>query len=93
MILTIKLVNQCQKNRRGEFIIKSKSNSEIRISRKFNKTVAEFAETLLHELLHFWCTILQTHGLAEPKRKEHGFIYTAVDEVIHIYNAIFGNKK
>jgi len=89
MNLKVKLVAKCPKNRRGEFIIKSKNESEIRISRKLNINVAEFAETLLHELLHFWCAILQTHGLAEPKRKEHQFIYRAVQKVINIYNLIF----
>lgn len=93
MELKVKLVDECPKRRRGEFIIKSKNYSEIRISRKLNKTVAEFSETLLHELLHFWCSILQTHGLAEPKSKEHPFIYSAVDEIVHIYNSFFGKRK
>lgn len=93
MKLIIKLVPECQKNRRGEFVIKSRNISEIRISKKLNRTVAHFAEALLHELLHFWCTILQSHGLAEPKRKEHKFIYEVVDEIIHIYNKYFGKRE
>lgn len=90
MKLTVKLVSNCPRNRRGEFIIKSNSKAEIHISKLRNKTVGEFSETLLHELLHFWCTILQSHGLAKPQRKEHKFIYKAVDKIIHIYNQTFG---
>lgn len=89
MKLTVKLVNECPKNRRGEFVIISKSKAEILISKKRNKTVGDFAGTLLHELLHFWCTILQSHGLAEPRRKEHRFIYLAVEKTIKIYNKVF----
>jgi hypothetical protein len=82
MRLSIKLTDTCPKNHRGEFIIKGANTCEILISKKLNQNVNEFAVTLLHELLHFWVTILQTHGVKEGIKREHRFINDVVPKVI-----------
>lgn len=83
MILRFKLVRQCLHNHRGEFVRINDKTFEIRISRKLNKNVNEFLTTLLHELLHFWVTVAQTHGLEISYRKEHRFIFNVVPTIIH----------
>jgi hypothetical protein len=82
MQLAIKLVDKCPCGRRGEFLTLSSNRCEIQISKARNKTVSEFAETLLHELLHFWITILQTHGLREGIRREHAFIFDVTPRIL-----------
>jgi hypothetical protein len=82
MQLRIKLVPRCEHDHRGEFIVKSKNTCEIQISKKYNKTLDEFGATLLHELLHLWVTILQSHGLKEGIRLEHRFINTVTPMIL-----------
>jgi hypothetical protein len=74
MIIKLKLVPKCEGNCSGICIIHSANVCEIQISKKRNKTIDVFADTLLHELLHLWVTILQTHGLKEDMKIEHKFI-------------------
>ena len=74
MKLLVKIVPKCKHNHRGEFLVRDAHKCEIQISADKNKDVSDFAATLLHELLHFWVTILQTHGLKESIRREHKFI-------------------
>lgn len=74
MLVNLKLVPKCPKGHRGEFIVRGNSRCEILISREHNDNVGEFAATLLHELLHLWITILQSHGLSKGIRKEHKYI-------------------
>lgn len=74
MILTIKLVDKCEHDHRGEFAVLGSNRCEILISKKRNPDVNAFAATLLHELLHLWVTVLQTHGLRESISVEHRFI-------------------
>ncbi len=89
MRLQIKMVQRCENDHRGEFIVKSNNQCEIQISKKRNQTIDDFAETLLHELLHLWVTILQTHGLKDSIRREHGFINSIVPKAIKELNKHF----
>lgn len=89
MRLQIKMVQRCENDHRGEFIVKSSNQCEIQISKNRNQTIDDFAETLLHELLHLWVTILQTHGLKDSIRREHGFINSIVPKVIKELNKHF----
>lgn len=48
---------------------------DIVVSLKRNKTIEEYAGTLLHEFLHLWITILQRHKyLPVSLKKEHNVI-------------------
>lgn len=83
MKITLKLVDKCPDDHRGEFVVIGRNRCEIQISKRHNKTVNEFAATLLHELLHLWVTILQTHGLKEGIRREHKFINKIVPTILN----------
>ena len=74
MRLTLKVVPKCSKRHMGEFIVTGRDRCKILISRQANKEIGVFAETLLHELFHFWITILEQQGLRVSLRKEHKFI-------------------
>ena len=51
-----------------------KNTARIRVALKHNQTVAEYASTLLHELLHFWVDYLGSKGWKVKQREEHEFI-------------------
>lgn len=78
MIVKLKLVKKCPNGHKGEFIVLGNNQCEIQIARNRNPSIEEFATTLIHELLHLWVTILQTHGLKEGIRREHRFINDVV---------------
>lgn len=82
MQLQLKLLSKLDYGHKGEFIVKGPNKCEIQISKEKNTSITEFATTLLHELLHFWVTILQTHGLKESIRKEHKFINNVVPFIL-----------
>jgi hypothetical protein len=82
MIIIIKLVDRCPEDFSGEFRVLSNGRCRILISKRKNKDLTEFADTLLHELLHFWVTLLQTYGVKESIRREHKFIDEAVPDVL-----------
>jgi hypothetical protein len=58
----------------GQFITTGPNRCKILISEEANKEIGDFAETLLHELLHFWIAVLQLNGLKKAPIKEHRFI-------------------
>jgi hypothetical protein len=74
MNVTIKIVKRCSGDDCGQFVTISKNRYQILIAEKHNKSIGEFADTLLHELLHLWVTVLEHNGLKEDIRREHRFI-------------------
>lgn len=54
----------------------------ITVSMAQNDTVAKYAETLLHEILHLWCNIIKRKGAQIDRRREHRFIEAVEDMVL-----------
>lgn len=80
--LDIKEVSRCKNGASGNFILRRSGKAIITISRKLNDTVAEYAATVLHELLHLWMTMLRFKGIRVTNTLEHKFIYGVEDAVI-----------
>jgi len=83
MIIEIKNVKDCKNKAWGNFMIKNKGKMLITISIKRNKLLAEYASTLLHEMLHAWVTILRANGIKVNNIKEHRFIYAVERKVLN----------
>lgn len=81
MRIHIKEVKKCRNGAYGNFLQRGRQSALITISLKENKMVAEYAATLLHELLHLWVTLLRLKGFRATNVKEHKFIY-AVEKAI-----------
>lgn len=85
MRLDIKWVKRARLNNRECYgvtrFFKDDRRAIIYISRAANKNVAQYAMTLLHELLHVWIALLRRAGSKVDSRRDHTFIY-AVEKVI-----------
>lgn len=82
MLVEIKDVKQCRNRAYGNFMLRGRNSALITVSLKKNETVAEYASTILHELLHLWVTILRKKTFRCGDTKEHRFIY-AVERSIY----------
>lgn len=83
MLLEVKKVKDTRNKAMGNFILYGRHKAQITISLKRNTLLAEYMVTLLHELLHFWTTMVRKEGFKTTDKKEHQFIY-AVEEAILI---------
>lgn len=92
MQLEIKLVRECREGDCGYFKILSASRAYIAISAKRNKTLNEYAATLLHELLHFYTALLAAEGFKVSDRKEHKWIERCEVAIIALMNKHIGRK-
>lgn len=81
MRVHIKEVKKCRNGAFGNFLLRGTKSSLITISLKLNDTLAEYAATVLHELLHLWMTVIRIKGFRVNSYKEHRFIY-AVEAVV-----------
>lgn len=81
MLVNIKEVKKCRNGAFGNFLMRGAGYALITVSLKLNDTVAEYAATVLHELLHLWVTIMRLKGFRVSNVKEHKFIY-AVEDII-----------
>lgn len=81
MLVNIKDVKKCRNGAYGNFLMRGAGSALITLSLKLNDTVAEYAATLLHEILHLWVMLLRLKGFRVTNIKEHKFIY-AVEKVI-----------
>lgn len=81
MLVNIKEVKKCRNGAFGNFLMRGAGYSLITISLKLNDTIAEYAATILHELLHLWVTLLRLKGFRVTNIKEHRFIY-AVERTV-----------
>ena len=66
----------------GETGFPSPNKAIITISRALNKSLASYASTLLHELLHVWIHVLSLKGFKIDDEREHDFIYAAERAVL-----------
>ncbi len=65
----------------------------IRMSRRLNKTVAQYAATLLHELLHVWIHVLGLMGFPVKNDPEERFVYAAERAVLKEFRKEFKRRK
>lgn len=84
MRVHIKEVKKCRNGAFGNFMMRGAGNALITVSLKLNDTIAEYAATVLHELLHLWVTILRLKGFRVTNIKEHRFIYAAEKVIIEM---------
>jgi hypothetical protein len=75
MIIEIRSVKRCKDGSFGYFQAVSRTRALICVSQELNTTVAQYAATLLHELLHLWVTLLRADGFKARNGEEHRFIY------------------
>jgi hypothetical protein len=81
MLINLKEVKKCRNGAHGNFLLRGAGYALITISLKLNDTVAEYAATVLHELLHLWVTVMRLKGFRVTDTTEHKFIY-AVEKVV-----------
>lgn len=93
MILEIKKVKRCRNKAYGNFLIRGNERAVITISLKMNPTIAEYAATLLHELLHCYTTLLRAEGFRVTDKKEHKWIEACEDAIIAVMLKTLGRRK
>lgn len=82
MMLEIKTVKKCKPDDAyGTFAITGPERAIITISTTRNRTISDYAATLLHELLHCYIALLKSNGFKVGAKKEHVWI-EACEEVI-----------
>lgn len=92
MILEIKKVKRCRNGAYGNFLLQGRTRALITVSLKLNQLLAEYGATLLHELLHFWMTMMRREGFKMNDRREHQFIYAVEKKIINEMKK-YGRKK
>ena len=93
MMLEIKVVKDTKDKSYGNFRTLGKDRARIVISERRNKTFDLFAETLLHEMLHCYTTILRINGLKVTNAKEHKWIYDCEVAIANLMLKTFGRRK
>ena len=81
MVIHLKEVKKCRNGAFGNFLLRGANFALITLSMELNDTLAEYASTMLHELLHLWITILRVKGFRTTSLIEHKFIY-AVEKCV-----------
>jgi hypothetical protein len=82
MLINLKEVKKCRNGAYGNFLMRGAKSALITVSLKLNSTIAEYAATVLHELLHLWVMVLRQKGFRVTNVKEHRFIYAAEKHII-----------
>jgi hypothetical protein len=93
MTLLVKEVPECRNGAWGNFLLRSRYRAEITISRAKNLLLADYGATLLHELLHFWVTMLRRKGVRVDNRREHRFIYAAEAVIVKLARKHMPKRK
>lgn len=93
MILEIKKVKRCKNKAYGNFLMRGRSSALITVSMQKNPTLAEYAATLLHELLHCYTTMLRVDGFRVSDRLEHKWIEACEDAIIILMKKILPRRK
>jgi hypothetical protein len=62
--------------------LSGRKRDRIKIAVDENGTIAEYASTLLHELLHFWLHVMAMRGWVVKDEPEHRFIYAVEKSVL-----------
>lgn len=92
MLVRIVDVKQCRNKAAANFILRGHRRALITISLKQNVLLAEYAVSLLHELLHLWVTMLRLKRYQVTNRREHRFI-NAVEAVVITLARKYMRKK
>lgn len=74
MKVIIREVKKIDDDTLGRFERLTKYTSRITIGMDGNRTLAQYGETVLHELLHLWIAILEAKGFKISEKREHKFI-------------------
>ena len=77
----------------GNCAFPTASRVVITVNRQFNKRLATYAATLLHELLHAWIHILELNGLKVDDEAEHKFIYATEQAVLREFRKLAPRRK
>jgi len=93
MILEIKKVPSCKDNAYGTFVIVGQQKARIEISLKRNKTLAEYATTMIHELLHLYTALLKAEGFEVKERIEHKWIESCEVVITNLMLQILKRRK
>lgn len=87
MRIDVRVSNRVRKNNRecyGLTRILSKDRAIIYISKSANKNPGQYAQTLIHEFLHLWLSMLQAVGAKIDFRRDHTFIYAVEASIIKL---------
>lgn len=93
MRLDIRKVKECKNGAFGNFIIRNKESALITISIRKNPTVAEYAATLLHEMLHCYTSLLRAEGFKLTDKNEHKYIEASEVAVVSAMRKIIPRRK
>lgn len=93
MILEIKKVKQCRNGAYGNFHVLGHERARITLSLKRNTDMAEYAATLLHELLHAYMTLLRREGFRVTDAVEHKWIEAIEVVIIKLMLKILPKRK
>lgn len=93
MLINLKDVKKCRNGAYGNFLLRGAGYALITVSMKLNTTIAEYAATVLHELLHLWMTVLRIKGFRVTNKKEHKFIYEAEAHILKMARKHLRRKK
>lgn len=74
----------------GECAFPTPYKAIITISKKGNRYLAEYASTVLHELLHVWVRILAKKGFKIEDNAEHDFIYAVEKDILQRFKKVLG---
>jgi len=93
MRVEIKEVHKCVNGAWGNCWVRGQESVLITISLKKNDTVAEYAATIFHELMHLWILILKDKGFKCSDIKEHQFINAAEKFVLKMAEAFLKPRR
>ena len=96
MLVDIREVKRCRNNACGNCLPRGRGKQRywvITLSTTENKTLAEWASTLLHELLHVWVTAIRLRGFKVTGIKEHKFIYEAEEAICSVLRYLKPKKR
>ena len=92
-ILHIKEVEKCKNGACGNFLPRSSKYALITLSLKENKTFANWCETLLHEMLHRYTSLMRSKGFRMTNKLEHDYIYACEVAITNLLLSIIRKQK
>jgi hypothetical protein len=96
MLIDIREVKRCRNGAYGNILPRGKGKHRywvITINMAKNKTIADWATTLLHELLHAWVTALRLRGVKISNLSEHRFIYKVEEKILGTCRYLKSKRK
>ena len=96
MLIDIREVERCRNGAYGNFLSRGTYPNKywvITVSKAKNKTLADWATTVLHEMLHAWVIALRIRGFQVTNLKEHRFIYGVEEKIYSMMKYLKPRKK